>query len=222
MTRMAPVLPMSEPDALAEAARELRDGGLVAFATDTVYGVGALPTGRAAAALYAAKGRAPSKPLPLLVASAELVTTYAAGLSPAGAALAAAYWPGPLTLVLDGRTDLAAILGSRDGSIGVRVPDHAPLRRLLELSGGALAVSSANRSGGDEATSAWEAEEQLGEHLALILDGGPSRNPFPSTVVDVRADPPVILRQGLAGHGVRDLIASLRPSGAASDGTERE
>ena len=211
MASMAPVLPMTEPDALAQAARELREGALVAFATDTVYGVGAPPTPAGARALYAAKGRPQDKPLPLLIASADLLPTYCVEMPPIASELAAAHWPGPLTLVVPGDRELARTLGSEDGSLAVRVPDNPQLRQLLALCGGALAVTSANRSGEDEALSAWEAEEQLGPRLSLILDGGPSRNPFPSTIVDVRPSPPVLVREGLIGAKVLALLSPPAP-----------
>jgi ribonuclease PH len=215
MATQSPVLPMSDPEALERAAQELLGGGLVAFATDTVYGVGALPTPEGAAALSAAKGRPRDKPLPLLLASEDLLPRYAEDVPPIVRQLTSAYWPGPLTIVLRGRDEIARVVGSRDGSVGVRVPEHPELLQLLSLCGGALLVSSANRSGDDEALSAWEVQEQLGPHLALILDGGPSRNPFPSTVADARTEPPTIVRPGPVAPGVEALIGAGR---AEADG----
>ncbi|MDP9381320.1 MAG: L-threonylcarbamoyladenylate synthase [Chloroflexota bacterium] len=208
MALLAPILSMSDNEALERAAQELRGGSLVAFATDTVYGVGALPMPEAARALYEAKGRPQDKPLPLLLASADLLPEYAENVPAVVRQLTSVYWPGPLTIVIPGKPEIARTLGARDGSVGIRVPEHPGLLRLLDLCGGALAVSSANRSGQDEVLSAWEAQEQLGTHLALILDGGPSRNPFPSTVVDVRPSPPVILRAGPIAAGVKTLLQS--------------
>lgn len=209
MSAVAPVVPMADPDALEYAARELAGGGLVAFATDTVYGVGALATSEGARALFRAKRRPHDRPLPLMLASAELLEERASDVPPAARALAERFWPGPLTLVLPARAELAGGLGSRDGSVGFRVPDHALLRRLLELCGGALAVTSANRSGGAEPMSAWDVAEQLGSRVDLILDGGEARTPFPSTVVDARRRPPAVLRSGLIAARVEELLASL-------------
>ena len=207
---MAPILPMFRDESLRAAARELAEGGLVAFATDTVYGVGALPSPRSARRVFEAKGRPGDKPLPLLLAGAALLDKYSVHVPAAARALADAYWPGPVTIVVQGRPAASKAVGSRDGGIGVRVPNHEPLLRLLAACGGALAVSSANRSGEPEALSAGEVEEQLGAHVALILDGGPSRNPIPSTVVDVRPAEPVILRSGLVEGGVRAALAAAR------------
>jgi L-threonylcarbamoyladenylate synthase len=193
---VADILPITDRGALARAAAEAGRGNLIAFPTDTVYGVGALPTEEGVARIYAAKGRPPTKPVPLLLADLERVGEYAVSVPESARDLIRRHWPGPLTLVLPGRPELAAALGSRDGSIGLRAPDHPPLQALLRACGGALAATSANRSGHPEATSAEEADRALGDHLALVLDGGVLQGGRASTVVDLTTHPPRILRPG--------------------------
>jgi L-threonylcarbamoyladenylate synthase len=181
----------------AEAAEVLRTGGIVALPTDTVYGIAvALDTPGGIEALFAAKRRPPDKGIMLLLADAAQAPAIGQW-PPAAAALAAAFWPGGLTLIVPQRSDvpLPATLTGGAPTIGLRVPDHdAP--RSLAAALGPLPTTSANVSGVPEARDAAEILEQLGDAVALVLDGGAAHGGPPSTIVDCTIDPPRILRAG--------------------------
>lgn len=191
------------PEARAEAAEILARGGLVAVPTDTVYGIAVgLETPGGIERLFAAKSRPPDKAIALLLADAAQAAEIAV-LSGAAARLAAAFWPGGLTLVLPRRTDRplpAALTGGALApgaipTVGLRVPDHdAP--RALARALGPLPTTSANRSGEAEARDADEIERLLGSAVDLILDGGPAAGGRASTVVDCTGTAPTILRAG--------------------------
>jgi L-threonylcarbamoyladenylate synthase len=179
------------------AADVLRHGGIVALPTDTVYGIAvALNTPGGIEALFAAKRRPPEKGVMLLLADAAQGPTI--GRWPdAAAALAGAFWPGGLSLIVPQRDDVAlpAALTGGAPTIGLRVPDHAA-PRALAAAVGPLPTTSANVSGLPEARTAAEIVEQLGDSIELVLDGGTAHGGPASTVVDCTVDPPRILRQG--------------------------
>ena len=187
------------PEARAEAIRTLEAGGIVAFPTDTVYGIAvALGTSGGIERLFAAKGRPPDKAIALLIADVDQARDIGV-LGEAATALAAAFWPGGLTLVVPRRLDRplpAALTGGGDlATVGLRVPDHdAP--RALARALGPLPTTSANRSGEPEARDADELEARLGAALDLVLDGGPAHGGAASTVVDTTLEPVRILRDG--------------------------
>jgi L-threonylcarbamoyladenylate synthase len=194
MSERAPILAADDPRALAQALEVLRAGGLVAFPTDTVYGLGALAfEGEAVARLYQAKGRLTEKAIPILVGEAEEL--YRVGEpSEMARRLAQAFWPGPLTLVVPKRPEVPEVV-SASGTVGIRLPDHPAARRLLRAAG-PLAVTSANRSGSSDPRSAEDVTAELGDQVQLILDGGRSPGGEPSTVVDCTGDSPRVLREG--------------------------
>jgi tRNA threonylcarbamoyl adenosine modification protein (Sua5/YciO/YrdC/YwlC family) len=172
------------------AARFLQAGALVAFPTETVYGLGA--DGRnaeALAQLVAAKGRPPDKPFSLLVASVAQAEEASGGLSATARKLARLYWPGPLTLVVERA-------GEGAGTVGLRLPEHPVTRSLLAQCGFPLATPSANRSGHREPLTAAHVLEDLDGLIPLVLDGGPTWQGRPSTVVRVGNAELVIQRQG--------------------------
>jgi L-threonylcarbamoyladenylate synthase len=187
------------PAARAEAVRVLAAGGLVAVPTDTVYGIAvALTTPGGIERLYAAKSRPPDRAIALLIADATQAAEVGE-LTPAATALAAAFWPGGLTLVVPrraGRALPAALTGADAApTVGLRVPAHdAP--RALARAVGPLPTTSANRSGEPEARDAAEIERLLGAAVDLILDGGPSHGGPASTVVDCTGPTPEIRRAG--------------------------
>jgi len=176
------------PETLANAARLLCAGGVAVIPTDTVYGIAAHPgCASAVARLADIKGRSAGKPIALLASDAQAVTAFGAAFPPAARRLAAAYWPGALTLVLP------------CGPIyeGFRVPNHDSTRTLLAACGGTLRVTSANLSGAMPATSAAEALKDVGLEADLIIDGGVSPGGVASTVVKVDADGTLtVLREG--------------------------
>jgi L-threonylcarbamoyladenylate synthase len=193
-SELPPILAADDPRALDRALEILHAGGLVAFPTDTVYGLGALAfEAEAVARLYLAKGRLVEKAIPILVGEAE-------GLDQVGEPsemarrLARAFWPGPLTLVVAKRPEVPQVV-SLTGTVGVRLPNHPAALRLLRRAG-PLAVTSANRSGSDNPRSAGDVMAELGDRVQLILDGGTSPGGQPSTVVDCTGDTPLMLREG--------------------------
>jgi tRNA threonylcarbamoyl adenosine modification protein (Sua5/YciO/YrdC/YwlC family) len=193
-------------DAVDEAVRLLGDGRLVAIPTDTVYGLAArLDDTGAVAALFDAKGRPDTVPVAVLCATLDAATALARAWPAAAAALAARFWPGPLTVVVDADPALEARLGSSRG-VGLRVPNDAGCARLLAATG-PLAVTSANRHGEPPATSAAAAHRALGDVVAAVLDGG-VRDGVVSTVVDCTGSEPVVLREGaLDAAAVRAAVS---------------
>jgi L-threonylcarbamoyladenylate synthase len=200
----------------AAAIEALRAGAIVALPTDTVYGIAvALETKGGIEALFAAKGRPPEKGIALLLADAAQAP--AIGQWPAAAAaLADAFWPGGLTVVVPQRRDvgLPAALTGGATTIGLRVPDHAA-PRALAAAVGPLPTTSANVSGLPEARTAAEIVEELGDVVALVIDGGSARGGPPSTVVDCSVERPVLLRGGAIGG--EQVAAVLDESGIAHD-----
>ena len=181
----------------AAAVETLRAGGIVALPTDTVYGIAvALGIPGGIERLFRAKDRPPDRGIMLLLDDAAQAAAIGV-MGPAAAALAAAFWPGGLTVVVPQRPDvpLPAVLTGGAATIGLRVPDHAA-PRALAAAAGPLPTTSANVSGLPEARDATEILAQLGEAVDLILDGGPAHGGLASTVVDCSGARPVILREG--------------------------
>ncbi len=181
--------------ALAAAEDAIAAGACIVLPTDTVYGIGANAFDAAAVqGLLDAKQRGRDMPPPVLIAEPSMLRSLASGLTADGLALAKAFWPGALTVVVTAHPDLRLDLGDRGDTIAVRVPDHAFTRALLRHTG-PLAVSSANVSGRPAAETVDEAVDQLGESVAVYLDSGPAAGPVPSTIVDLTGEPR-ILREG--------------------------
>jgi L-threonylcarbamoyladenylate synthase len=185
-------------DEIARAVTALRAGDLVAFPTETVYGLGAdAANPDAVRRLYAVKGRPADHPVIVHVAHAGQLDELAADVPDTARQLAQAYWPGPLTIVV--RRDVehvaAELTGGRD-TVGLRVPDHPVALRLLELFGGGVAAPSANRFGRVSPTTAAHVRADLGADVTVVLDGGTCRVGIESTIVDVTGPQPAILRVG--------------------------
>ena len=195
--------------AIQAAAAALRAGNLVAFPTETVYGLGADATNaRAVAAIFEAKGRPRFNPLIVHVPSMAAVSTLGR-LTETGRKLAAAFWPGPLTLVLAKRADcpVADLATAGLSTIAVRIPAHPIGQALLRKAGVPIAAPSANRSGHVSATTAAHVAADLGDRVAMILDGGATPVGLELTVVDVTGDAPVILRLGgIAREGIAHAL----------------
>lgn len=186
------------PAALATAARLLREGKLVSFPTETVYGLGADATNdEAVASIFAAKGRPQFNPLIVHIANPDEAQRHA-HLNAQAQALAARFWPGPLTLVLPRREDCRISWLATAGleSIAIRCPAHDVAQALLRTFGGPLAAPSANASGSVSATTAQHVEDSLGSKVDLILDGGPAKFGLESTIVGLATGTPVMLRPG--------------------------
>ncbi len=180
-----------------QAADIIKNGGLIAYPTETVYGLGADPyNSEAIQKIFTAKGRAEDKGIILLIRGADDLSRLICNISPTAQILIEAFWPGPLTLVFHANRDLSpALLGGRD-TIALRHSSSPIATRLLSALGGPLTSTSANRSTEPPARSASEVENALGDHLDLILDGGPSASAIPSTLVDVSSDRAILLREG--------------------------
>lgn len=191
-----------EEQPIAAAVAALREGLLVAFPTETVYGLGANARDPAAVArLYAAKGRPADHPVIVHVASSDELTAWAREIPPAAQALAARYWPGPLTLVLKRALGVRdAITGGQD-SVAVRCPDHPVALALLRAARAAgidgIVAPSANRFGRISPTTAAHVVEELGDAVAVVLDGGPCAVGIESTIVDLSTGAPRVLRPGM-------------------------
>ena len=178
------------------AAAAIARGELVLLPTDTVYGVAADAfSPPAVTRLLAAKNRGRAMPVPVLVGEASTLAGLVLRTPPLATQLAQAFWPGGLTLVVEHAPSLAWDLGDAEGTVAVRLPDDELARDLLRRTG-PLAVSSANRSGRPAATTAQEALDQLGQHAAVVLDGGPRASSAASTIVDCTGAVPRVLRVG--------------------------
>jgi L-threonylcarbamoyladenylate synthase len=189
------VLSADRPENLSQALKILKEGGMVAFPTDTVYGVGASAfLGQAIARIYDAKGRARENPIPILIANLQDLSRVALSPPPMARRLAKRFWPGPLTLIVWRKTTLPDEI-SPVSTVGIRVPDHPVAQALLTIAG-PMAVTSANKSGDPIACTALEVLEGLGGSIDLILDGGRTPGGQPSTVVDCTKASPRILRKG--------------------------
>jgi L-threonylcarbamoyladenylate synthase len=191
--------------AISEAVAALRRGGLVAFPTETVYGLGADAASRdAVRRLYAVKGRPPDHPVIAHIGRDAALDDYALDIPHVARALAEAFWPGPLTLILHRRPDrvVAEVAGGRD-TVGLRVPDHEIALDLLDAFGGAVAAPSANRFGRVSPTTAAHVRADLGDDVDVVLDGGPTRVGVESTIVDCTRGGLTVLRVG--GISVAEL-----------------
>jgi L-threonylcarbamoyladenylate synthase len=205
------ILATDDPQALPLALETLATGQVVAFPTDTLYGLAADPWETAAVEqLFVAKERDYGKPIVLLVAGMDHLWRVVPGLPPVAQALASAFWPGPLTIVVPRHPKLPDIVTAGGPTVGLRVPDHPWALRLLAAAGGALAVTSANRSGQGNPTTAAEVQDELGGRIPLIVDGGPVPGGVASTVVDVSVSPPRILREGaVPAHLIEVALAVI-------------
>jgi L-threonylcarbamoyladenylate synthase len=192
-----PVTAIAGPAEVERAAERLRAGELVAFPTDTVYGVGALVWDAAAVGgLYTAKLRPADKAIPVLLADPADIGLVARSLTPLARRIAERFWPGALTLVVARAERGPAEVIAGGDSVAVRVPDHALARQLIRLAGAPLATTSANLSGGPSPVTAEEVLAQLDGRIPLILDGGRCPGGVPSTVLDLTGPEPAVLRPG--------------------------
>jgi L-threonylcarbamoyladenylate synthase len=216
----ARVLPATDTS-VAEAARILRAGGLVAFPTETVYGLGADASQPAAVQrIFTTKGRPADHPLIVHLAGADLIDRWAVEIPDDAQALAAACWPGPLTLVLRRHPDVSDAVTGRRPTVGLRVPDQPVALALLERAGTGVAAPSANRFGRVSPTTAQHVADDLGPDVDLVLDGGACAVGVESTIVELTGAVPTILRAG--GVSAEELEAILgRPVERVARGPAR-
>ena len=209
---------MADDAGISAAAQLIRDGRLVAFPTETVYGLGADATnGEAVAAIFAAKGRPNFNPLIVHVKDIAQAEEFAR-FSPLARILAKAFWPGALTLVLPRRPGcrLSLLVSAGLDTVALRAPSHILAQRLIDEAGVPLAAPSANPSGRVSATSAAHVEDGLGGKVDMILDGGPTPIGIESTVIGFEGDRPVLLRPGGVPRAAIEAVAG--PLAAATDG----
>lgn len=191
------VLAPSAPQAIEWTADRLIEGGVVAFPTDTVYALAAsLAHPAALRRIFAIKERPADRPLPVLLASAAGLARIALGVEPRVVALLARYWPGPLTVVVPAREGMPGEVVGPHGTVGARVPNHPVALELIERAGGAVAATSANRSGDPPATRGDEVLARMVDGPEIVLDGGVTPGGVPSTVVGFAGDELVVLREG--------------------------
>ena len=196
---------------ISRAVEILKTGGLVAFATETVYGLGADATSASAVRkIFDAKGRPATNPLIVHVADAKIARRYTAAWPIVAERLAERFWPGPLTLVLPKSNDVVSEVTAGRDTVGVRVPDHPLALELLRAFGGAVAAPSANRANHISPTSADDVRAELGDRVDLILDGGSCSVGIESTVLDLNGDRPRILRPGgISREQIEEMVGPV-------------
>ncbi len=213
---------------LQQATAILRQGGVVAYPTDTVYGlaVDALNE-KAIARLYAVKQRPLVKALPVIIGALEQLRSVVSRVPVRAVRLIEVFWPGPLTLLLPPHHCVPQLLLGGRRCIGVRLPESTLRRGLALTYGGAITASSANRSGLPAATTASEVIAQLGAWIDLVLDGGPATSSEVSTILDVTVDPPHLLRKGkIRGQDIEAVLGCplvcQDETGLGGDSRERD
>lgn len=211
------------PRAIITAASILRQGGLVAFPTDTLYALGADAFNTSAVRrVFAAKGRRSANPIPLLVGDLAMAIRIIGELPHPVVRLVERFWPGPLTLLVAAPPGVSRLLTAGTGLVGIRIPDAPVALDLIRRLGRPVTGTSANRSAGREPRDADEVYRQLGHRVDLILDAGPVPIGRPSTVVDVTVTPPRIVREGaLRPHAVLSLLTARSRSPRAGPGGGR-
>ena len=182
--------------AVAEAAAVLQSGKVVSFPTETVYGLGAsVFDSSAVLKIYEAKGRSFDKPLSILISSIEDAKTIAAEIPISAVILAEKFWPGPLTIILNKKSDIPDQITAGKKTVGLRVPAHPAALELVRRAG-PLACPSANSSGNREPLTAADVLEDLDGKIDVLIDGGKTQVQMPSTIIDLTVQPPKILRKG--------------------------
>ena len=203
-----------DSEEIERAAGLLRAGELVAFPTETVYGLGAdARNADAVRRIFILKGRPAEHPVIVHLADASLLSQWAREVSANAQALADAFWPGPLTLIMPRAATVQDVITGGQDNVGLRVPAHpiahALLARLLALGSDGIAAPSANRFGRLSATNARHVADEFGNAIALVLDGGASRHGIESTIVDLSTGEPVLLRPGAIGaEAIRRVLGS--------------
>jgi L-threonylcarbamoyladenylate synthase len=200
------------------AAEILRAGGLVAFPTETVYGLGADASNqKAVARLYAVKGRPSDHPVIVHFASPEMAFSFSREVPQAAKTLAARFWPGPLTLILKRSAKAADFVTGGQDSVGLRVPSHPVAHELLESFAGGVAAPSANRFGLVSPTTAAHVREDLGADVDLVLEGGASEIGIESTIVDLSGGGAVLLRPGaITKLQLEEILSSVKEKNESS------
>src|SRR3989449_4284500 len=189
---------------LREAGDVVRSSGVIAFPTETFYGLGVDPFNvPAVQRLYNLKGRSPqTSPILVLIRSRHELLALVSEIAPAAERLMQSCWPGPLTVVFRAAVAVPSVLTAGTGTIGVRLSAYPDVQRVLDVIGGPLTGTSANRTGQPPATTAAEVERAFGADIDLIVNGGPTLGGLPSTVLDTTVSPPRLIREGCVAQTV--------------------
>ncbi len=211
---------VSDTESVRErAARIIAAGGVVAFRTDTFYGLGADPFNEEAlAAIKSLKGRDEGKPILVVLSDVKEAERFIAGRPEIFEMVCAKHWPGPLTIVVEARREVPSALTAGTGTIGVRLPDDEAVRDFVRVCGGALTATSANLAGEPPARTAQEVWRSFPSGLGLIVDGGASRGERPSTVLDLSGNSPRLIREGALSK--RELEKTFAAVGQQLDARE--
>jgi L-threonylcarbamoyladenylate synthase len=206
---------------IEKAAEILRKGGLVAFPTETVYGLGADASNPAAVRkIFAAKGRPADHPVIVHIAGTSDLKHWAAEVPRPAWLLAEKFWPGPLTMVLKRAAHVSDLITGGQDTVGLRVPSHPVAQQLLKAFGGGIAAPSANRFGRLSPTTAQHVREELGDAVDFVLDGGPCDVGIESTIVDLTHETPAVLRPGrISAHQIAEAL--LARTGESAVGRPR-
>jgi L-threonylcarbamoyladenylate synthase len=189
----------------------LNTGGVIAFPTDTFYGLGADPFNPdALSKIFRIKQRPTDKPLLMLIHSTNQADPLTEQVTPLAKALMRSFWPGPLTLLLKAAPSLPRELTAGTGKVGLRLPAHLFTLHLLEALGGPLTAPSANISGTEELRTAQEVESALGDKLDLIVDGGPTPGGKVSTILDATTNPPTLIREGALSRSDLESVLAIQ------------
>ena len=211
--------PATRASGIAAAVRAVEGGSVIVLPTDTLYGVGADAFNPGAVTrVLAAKGRGRDMPVPVLVGSWTTIDGLVSHVTDEARSLIEAFWPGGLTLIVEHARSLAWDLGDSRGTVGIRMPLHPVALELLAETG-PMAVSSANRTSMQPATTAQQAYDQLGESVSVYLDAGPVPIGLPSSIVDLTGDVPLLVREGaLSLDQLREVVpATTRPDSREND-----
>jgi len=188
---------LPQEELISAATQVIRAGGVVAYLTDTLYGLGADAFNAGAVErVFAVKSRIQEKALPVIIGEKNFLSRVVTEISETAKQLIDHFWPGPLSLILPAAPALPALLHGDSGKVAVRLPACAVSRALAVAAGGALTATSANRSGQAAAQSAGEVIAMLGDAIDLVVDSGPCTETRPSTIVDLTVSPPRVLRDG--------------------------
>lgn len=191
----------SEEFILSRAADILAQGGIIAYPTETFYGLGADATNeKAIRKIYDLKGRNFHNPISVIIDREENLYPLVEGVPPAALILMKAFWPGPLTIIFRASSTVSSLLTAQTGKIGIRISSHRGARTLTQKLGHPLTATSANLSGAPECSSAGEVARQIGQQVDAIVDLGKSAGGKGSTIIDATVDPPQILREGVIGR----------------------
>ena len=213
MTELLKINPNApEPDVLAHAGAILRAGGLVAYPTETVYGLAASAfNSQSITKVFDAKGRPHGQPLPVQIAGIAEVETLARDIPPAAHKLIADFFPGPLTLVFWHQPGVSLLITGGGETVGLRMPDHPVALGVLRAFGGPLVCPSANLTGRRAAMSASDVLEDLDGRIDLVLDGGPTTSRTPSTVLDITSEPARLIREGKISRAELEAYLKIAP-----------